>query len=256
MRPLPTGKRIGREPLVHQAKRADRIGIGELAVEICNLGSEQQALVDNRAAGKRRDVEHLRVFNAGLADFILRPLAHDSIFVYSRRAANEYLLNIRLRSASHAADRGRINRSIPPAEQRQAFFSDDAFENSLALQALVLLDRQKRHADAIRSRFRKREAQLLAFPREEFVRNLDEDAGTVAGFRIAAAGAAMRQVEQYLNSFADDVVTFMAADAGDKTDAAGVVLVRWVVEALGGRQAIFRVETRRRHPGIRLRPVD
>ena len=85
----------------------------------------------------------------------------------------------------------------------------------------------------------KLEAELLALAREELVWNLDEDAGAVAGFGIAAAGAAMRQVEQHLDSLADDVVAFLAADAGDKPDAAGVVLVRRVVETLGGRQAIL-----------------
>ena len=151
--------------------------------------------------------------------------------------AHENLLNVGLRRARHAADRRGIDRSVAPAEQRQAFFADDAFENSFALQALVLLDRQKRHADAVGPRLRQREAQLLAFAGEEFVGNLDQDAGAVAGFRIAAAGAAMRQVEQNLNSLADDVVALMAADAGDKPDAASVVLVRRVVETLRRQEA-------------------
>ena len=34
MSPLPTGKRIGGEALVHQAQRAHNIGIGEFAVEV------------------------------------------------------------------------------------------------------------------------------------------------------------------------------------------------------------------------------
>ena len=105
----------------------------------------------------------------------------------------------------------------------------------------MLLDRKEGHADAIGSRFRQREAQLLAFAGEEFVRNLDQDAGAIAGFWIAAAGAAMRQVEQHLDSLLDNVVTFMAADVGDKTNAAGVVLVRGIVKSLGGRQAIARI---------------
>ncbi len=247
MRALPTGKRIGREALVHQAQRADRIGIGKFAVEVRDLRGEQQAFVDDGAAGKRRDVEHLRVFNAGLADFIFCALAHDvefaleGVFVHAWSAAHENLLDVGLRSARHAADRGGIDRRIPPAEQGQAFFANDALENSFALQALVLLDRQERHADAVGSGLRQREAEFLAFAGKELVRNLDEHAGAVAGFRIAAAGAAMRQVEQNLNSLADDVVTFLAADAGDKPDAAGVVLVRRVVETLGGRQAVPRV---------------
>ena len=47
---------------------------------------------------------------------------------------------------------------------------------------------------------RQGEAELGAFAREELVRNLDEDAGAVAGLRIAAAGAAVRQVDENLNA--------------------------------------------------------
>ena len=44
MRQMPTGKRIGREALVHQAKRADHIGIGQLIVEIRDLGASSRPL--------------------------------------------------------------------------------------------------------------------------------------------------------------------------------------------------------------------
>ena len=42
---------------------------------------------------------------------------------------------------------------------------------------------------------RQREAELRAFALEKRVRDLDQDAGAVAGLRIAAAGAAVRQVD-------------------------------------------------------------
>jgi hypothetical protein len=42
------------------------------------------------------------------------------------------------------------------------------------------------------------------------------------------------EVDEELDAFGDDVVGFVAFDAGDETDAAGVVLVAGVVEALGG----------------------
>ena len=42
--------------------------------------------------------------------------------------------------------------------------------------------------------------ELGALAREELVRNLNQDAGAVAGFRIAAASAAVRQVDQDLDA--------------------------------------------------------
>jgi hypothetical protein len=62
----------------------------------------------------------------------------------------------------------------------------------------------------------------------------------------------MRQVQENLNAFLDDVVAFLAGNASDEPDATSVVLVRWVVEALCGWGRIPRVETRRHG----LRPRD
>ncbi len=73
---------------------------------------------------------------------------------------------------------------------------------------------------------------LDAFPREKLVRNLDQHAGAIAGLRIAAAGAAVSQVDQNLNALDDNVVRLLALDVGDKADAAGIVLVARVVKTL------------------------
>ena len=63
--------------------------------------------------------------------------------------------------------------------------------------------------------------------------NLRQNAGAVAGQRIAAAGAAMRQVDQDLQARADDLVALLAVHVDDEADAAGVVLVGRIVQALG-----------------------
>ena len=66
------------------------------------------------------------------------------------------------------------------------------------------------------------------------MRNLNQDARSVARFWIASAGATMGQVQKDLNTFFDDVVTFLTGNAGDEPDAAGVMLMRRMVEALSG----------------------
>ena len=63
------------------------------------------------------------------------------------------------------------------------------------------------------------------------VRHLHEDAGAVAGRRLAAAGAAVQQVDQDLQSLLDDRVRAAALDVDDEADAAGIVLVRGVVQS-------------------------
>ena len=50
--------------------------------------------------------------------------------------------------------------------------------------------------------------------------------------RIAAAGAAVRQVDQNLNALEDDVVRFLALEIRNEADSAGIVLVARVVKTL------------------------
>ena len=81
------------------------------------------------------------------------------------------------------------------------------------------------------------EAQAGALALEKGMGNLDQNAGAIAGLRIAAAGASVRQIDQNLNALEDDVVRFVPGNIGHKTDAAGIVLLPWVIEALSRRQA-------------------
>ena len=94
------------------------------------------------------------------------------------------------------------------------------------------LDRKKSHADAVFPRRRQRETELGALAREKLVGDLDQHAGAIAGSRIAAAGAPVRQVDQHLDALQNDLVRPLALEVRDEADAAGVVLVARVVEAL------------------------
>jgi hypothetical protein len=64
------------------------------------------------------------------------------------------------------------------------------------------------------------------------VRDLNQDSSAVARFRIAAASAAMREVDQDLQALGDDVVRLHALDIDHETDATSVVFVSWIVETL------------------------
>ena len=151
------------------------------------------------------------------------------------RAADEDLLDVGLRDPRDPADGRAFDRSIAPAEHAQAFFAHDPLDDAFALQTRMRLDRQKHHPDAVLAGRRQREAELAALPREELVRNLDEHARAIAGLRIAAASAAVRQVDQNLNALDDDVVGLMALDVSDEADPAGIVLVARIVKTLSWR---------------------
>ena len=100
------------------------------------------------------------------------------------------------------------------------------------MQPLVPLHRQEHHPDTVLAGVGQREAALRAGAGEELVRNLDQNAGAVARLRVAAAGSAVRQVQQNLDALQDDVVRLLALDAGHEADAAGVALMARIVQAL------------------------
>ena len=92
--------------------------------------------------------------------------------------------------------------------------------------------RQKAHRDRVAAGRRQFEAALLGPVAQQRVRHLDHAAGAVADQRIGADRAAMVEIDQDLQPAADDIVRFSALDVRDKADAAGIVLVARIIEAL------------------------
>ena len=74
-----------------------------------------------------------------------------------------------------------------------------------------------------------------AFPAEERVGDLHQDARAIPGFRVAAARAPVLQVHEYLNSFEDDIVRPFSLDVCDETYAAGIPFKTRVVQTMAGR---------------------
>ena len=116
----------------------------------------------------------------------------------------------------------------------QPLLHHNALDNSLGPQTRVGFHGQKHHPHAVLAGRRQRETQLGALAREELVRNLDQHPGAVAGLRIAAAGPAMRQVDEHLYALHDNVVRFLTLDVGHEADTAGIVLKAGVVKSLRG----------------------
>ena len=142
-----------------------------------------------------------------------------------------------MRGARHASDGVDIHRRIVPAQHSETFLARDPLQDAFGDQAMRRLHRQKYHAHAVLARRRQREAQLFTLAREEFVRDLDQDAGAIASFRIAAAGAAVREIDQDLQPFENNLVRLLALGVDHKADTAGVVLVSGVVQTLRFRKS-------------------
>ena len=89
---------------------------------------------------------------------------------------------------------------------------------------------RKHTATPYRPRRRQRGAELAA---EERVRKLQRHARAVAAAGVGALGAAVLEVGERRQRAHDRLVARDAVEPGDERDAAGVVLVRRVVEADG-----------------------
>src|SRR3954470_18246254 len=103
----------------------------------------------------------------------------------------------------------------------------------------MFLNRQESHAYGVLARRGQFESENRALASKKLVRNLNQDAGTISSFGIAAAGSTMREIYQDLDSLLDDLVALFAANAGDKAHSTSIVLVRRVVETLRGRQTVL-----------------
>ena len=71
------------------------------------------------------------------------------------------------------------------------------------------------------------------------MRDLEENAGPVAGIGFAAAGAAMAKVQENRQCLMDDLMRSFAFDIDDKTHTAAVFFVCGVIETLLGRKPWF-----------------
>src|SRR5262249_35287767 len=89
--------------------------------------------------------------------------------------------------------------------------------------------REEAHGDAVVAGRRQLGGHRGA---EELVRQLEQDAGAVAGAGIASGGAAVGQVGEDLQRLRDRLVAGDAVEPGDASRTAGVVLEGRIVEAL------------------------
>ena len=85
------------------------------------------------------------------------------------------------------------------------------------------------------------------------MRNLGEHAATVAGLLVGTDGTAMVEVEQDLQAHADDVVRLRVVHVGDEADAAGIVLVGGIIQALRLRHEWIAHRAVAAHGGIERR---
>ena len=211
-------------------------GIEQVGVERAELFGEKHALVDERAAGQRADVEigDLGVAHAALdapADEVERAL--EIVVADAGLVRDHDLLDLGARGVGLLADHGRVDRHLAPAEDTVAEIEDFALDDGAAglLRGEVGLG-QEDHARGDASGLGV-VAGLGDLLMEEVLRDLDMDARAVAGLAVGVHRAPVPDRLERVDARFDHVAPGRAVDRGDEPDAAGSMLVGRIVEALG-----------------------
>ena len=227
---LPARERVGREAGVDQHERALQPLVAQVGVAARQLRRHQHPLVDDRPRREAREHELGPGGDLGdPPDHVELPLEGVAVGRELGRGGDDELADARRHLARGRADVREVDRHVAPADDALALVGDCALEQPLQLRpAGFVVARQEADRDAVRARGR----QLLTDHRaEELVRQLEEDAGAVAGQRIGPGGAAVLEVAERDHRALDRLVRRDAVQPGDERDAAGVVLERRVVEA-------------------------
>ena len=212
---------------------ADEARIGDIGIEVDQVLGEEHALVDDRAAGERADVE---LADLGFDDRVLDATADDvevalEDFVgAAKRVADDDLLDLGTGRVGLFADHGRVDRDLTPAIDGIAEFEDLGLDDLPAafLGGVIGLGQEDlAHRDAAALGGVAETRDLVS---EELLRDLEMDAGTVAGLAVGIDRAAMPDRLECGNAGFYDLAPRRAINRGDETDAARIVFVRRVVD--------------------------
>ena len=149
-----------------------------------------------------------------------------------RAGGDDGLADRRHRLDHRLAEAGEVGRHVAPTDEGLALPGDHFRNMLLSVFAGARIPRQEAHSDGVAAGFRQAFARLVRPIVQQAVRHLDQAAGAVAHQRVGADRAAVVEVDQDFQALADQVVRLSALDIDDEADAAGVMLVAWVVEAL------------------------
>ena len=234
LRQLPLREGVGRIALMEDREARGEALVEQVGVEGRQMLGEEHALVDDRAAAQRADVEFR---DAGRNRGLLHAPAQDvelllELAVVELRvaAADQDLLDLRPGLVGLLADRRNVDRNLAPAqdgvpEAQNLGLDDDA----AALLGAEIGARQEHHADGDAADLRDLAARIADMLLEEVLRDLDVKARAVAGLAVGVHGAAMPHRLERVDAGHHHVAAALAVQRHDKADAAGVDRLRGVV---------------------------
>ena len=210
---LPAGRGVGGVARVHECQRRLGGGIVEVQVEVAHLGGDEHALVHDGARAHGAHVEDLALERVvGTRCLLDGATAHVELaleLVASGdicRAAKERLVDGGHAREGRLAQVMRVDGNLAPEEQGYALLGAALLEDATGdLRALLVLGEED-HRHAVLALVGEQVAVLLGLLAEEAVRNLEQDAGAVAGVSLQALAAAVLKVHEQRKRIVEQLV--------------------------------------------------
>ena len=239
VRALPAGRGVGGVARVDERHGRLDGGVVEVDEEAAHLRGDEHALVHDGARAHGAHVEDLVAQGElGVGLLLDGAAAHVQAALEGVTggrvvgAAQEGLQDGRHAGACRLAQVVRVDGHLAPKEQRHAGLGAALLKHAAGiLYALVVL-REEQHGHAIVALCRQNLAALLSLFAEKVMRNLEQDAGAVAGVLLESGAAAVLQVDQNGQRVVQNLVMALAVDIGKRADAACIVVEFGAIKAL------------------------
>ncbi len=244
VRQRPAREGVGGEPAVHEGDGAGEPGVVQVGEVRRELVGGEHALVDDGAhrqggevhpglpagplAHAERPALQVQQVEGLVADAVTGAVAGTDGPGQAEEDLPHPRLDIRGGPADHVAD----HRHLTPAQDPQALRADDPADRADRVVPVACDLRQKRGTHRVPAGWRQREIDDVT---QEGVGDLQQDARTVPGVRVAPGSTTMIKVTQHGEALFDQFVTTPPTNIDDEPDPAGIVLERGVVQTLCDR---------------------
>ena len=178
VRARPRRNRVGGEPGVNDRQSSCRRGRCQIRIKGAELIGAQQALVDDCARRKTRDVHLGRGPLERTTKHVESTLERRAIIglAVERDRRDKELPDARTRAPRVAAEQRRVGRHVTPSQHAASAGGDASLDAALGGEPFFPRAREKQHADAILARFGQRDVEATADTAEVRVRQLQEQA--------------------------------------------------------------------------------
>jgi len=170
---------------------------------------------------------------------MLDPLADDEQLAFKGvlvadvlALGDEHLAHDRLDLAGSGSQAGIVPGHVAPAEEGLAFFVHDAGHGGFGGGTTVGGLGQEHDTAGVLAFLGQVDAQFGGFGTQEGIGHLNQDAGAITQQRVITGSAAVVEVFQDQQTLFNDTVALLVLDMGNETDAAGILFVGRVVQAL------------------------